>query len=104
MTTIEVDQTNVWSQKLQKMYYLDKGRYFILKICLHLAEMNYFSIPASYWYHRVALNLSTRNSIVISVKVSTDFYVGLTRDPDNYVDNTMYKIIIGRTNTQSIIR
>jgi Farnesoic acid 0-methyl transferase len=57
-------------------------------------------------YHRViGLDLSTRNSIVISTRIASDFIVGLTRDPDSYTPNTMYEIVIGGAgNSQSIIR
>ena len=67
--------------------------------------MNYFSIPAYAKYIGVALNVSTRNSIVINVKSFMDVNVGLTRDPDSYTANTMYEIVIGGfSNTKYIFR
>ena len=67
--------------------------------------MSYISIPGVYKYNRVTFNISTRQSIMISVRMSSDLTVGLTRDPDSYTANTMYEIVIGGwTNTQSVIR
>ena len=67
--------------------------------------MNCYSIPGTYQYFRVALNVSTRNYLVISVRIASDIFVGLTRDPDNYTLNTMYEVLIGGwANVQSVIR
>ena len=67
--------------------------------------MNYFSIPGNNQYNPMALNVSTRNSIVISARISNDLIIGLTRDSDSYVENTMYEIAIGGLkNTNSVIR
>jgi Farnesoic acid 0-methyl transferase len=69
------------------------------------SAMNYYSIPGVYKYNRAALKVSTRNHIVINVRIWSDINVALTRDPDNYTANTAYEIIIGGwTNTQSVIR
>ena len=67
--------------------------------------MIYISIPGINQYNRVALNVATRNSIVLNVRMSNDLHVALTRDPDSYIANTMYEIAIGRQyNTLSAIR
>ena len=70
------------------------------------AGANYITIPGVYQYSRViGLDVSSKTSIVVSIKMSNDFHVGLTNYQDTYTLNTMYEIPIGGwSNTASVIR
>lgn len=76
-------------------------------ICLFsLAEsrVTEVSVPGLYRYKDCGIVLSFKQSVILTVKISSNAHIALTTYKDNY-DGDVYEIVIGSNeNTTSIIR